>query len=225
MAKAATLQFSPTEGPSPAGSTARLEHPKSSGAFSGSAGNWGDFSELQHTWAGPLHPYGATVPAPKIQPWHPQCPCQPPPEEVSNNASQVCASRGKLQQHEAAPHCVTHLMTTGIIFTHNNSSLWKKTRFSVSQSNKQLPHDKPDTSYEIWIASVLGIRDAQKKKNRFRNKCFSKSQMKPRQLMLSKGSIVQSANCPDEISEPYSKINGTNRTQIPLETSEDKEVI
>lgn len=100
--------------------------PKAPGALSGSAVNWGEFSELQHTWAGPLHPYGATVPAPKIQPWHPQCPCQPPPEEVSNNASQVCASRGKLQQHEAALDCVTHLMTTGIIFTHKNPNLWKK---------------------------------------------------------------------------------------------------
>lgn len=39
--------------------------------------------------------------------------------------------------------------------------LLEKTRFSTSQSNPQLSYDKPDTSYEIWIASVLGIRDAQ----------------------------------------------------------------
>lgn len=53
-------------------------------------------------------------------------------------------------------------------------------------------------------------------KNRFRNNnYFSKSPMKPRQLMLSKGSIMESANCPDEISESYSKINDKSRTKLP----------
>lgn len=63
-------------------------------------------------------------------------------------------------------------------------------------------------------------------KTRFRNNnYFSKFQMKPRQLMLSKGSIMESANCPDEISEPYSKINGTSSTKTPLKTSEDMDIM
>lgn len=42
--------------------------------------------------------------------------------------------------------------------------------------------------------------------------------------MLSQGSIMESASCPDEIPEPYSKINGTNRKKILLKTSEDMKV-
>lgn len=49
--------------------------------------------------------------------------------------------------------------------------------------------------------------------------------MKARKMMLSKGSIMESANSPDEIADPYSKIKGTNRTKIPLKISEGMEII
>lgn len=42
--------------------------------------------------------------------------------------------------------------------------------------------------------------------------------------MLSQGSIMESASCPDEIPESYSKINGTNRKKVLLKTSEDMKV-
>lgn len=152
VARAATLKFSPTEEPSPGGFGAfqkLLEIPL--------ALLW-----IQRALPEPHHTWGLFQPL-NPSPWHPQLQEGSEPLPALPQRFQTMLPRFMTPGGNCSSTGLCHSPLGHRSDLHPQFQPLEKARFSTSQSNRQLPRDKPDTNYQIWTANVLGIRDAQKR--------------------------------------------------------------